>query len=134
MLNLMLFQRRFSYDLWYDAFIGTDLEAAFILDLDHAGFHCNSRKVVDGKSITYKLYKKGTFTLQGATAESRGRLITTDTTPYVEATFTNQSVKIVLRNKKAIWSTITVKLGLSPTTNVMIELEKIVRYIGVLYN
>lgn len=125
--------------LWYDAFISTDLEAAFILDLDHVGFSCYSRRTIDNKSIMYRLYKKGTFTIQGATIESRGKMVISDTTPYVEVTFTNQSVKIVLRNKKAVLSTITVKLTLSPINADPIvgantELGKIVRYIEVLCN
>lgn len=125
--------------LWYDALIGTGLDAVFILDLNHAGFHCHFRKAVDNKSIMYRLYKKGTFTLQGATAESRGKLVILNDTPYIEITFTNQSVKIVLRNKNAILSTINVKQmqvisGVDPLITVRNELEKIEKYIEVLYN
>lgn len=125
--------------LWYDALIGTGLDAVFILDLNHAGFHCHFRKAVDNKSIMYRLYKKGTFTLQGATAESRGKLVILNDTPYIEITFTNQSVKIVLRNKNVILSTINVKQmqiisGVDPLITVRNELEKIEKYIEVLYN
>lgn len=124
--------------LWYDTLIGTDLEAAFILDLDHEGFYCHSRRAKDNKSIMYKLYKNGTFTIQGATTESRGNLIILDDTPYIEVTFTNQSVKIVLRNRNVILSTLTVKQmqvtsGVDPLVTVRIEFEKIVKYIEVLY-
>lgn len=130
----MLLQRRIN-----DALIGTGLDAVFILDLNHAGFHCHFRKAVDNKSIMYRLYKKGTFTLQGATAESRGKLVILNDTPYIEITFTNQSVKIVLRNKNAILSTINVKQmqvisGVDPLITVRNELEKIEKYIEVLYN
>lgn len=125
--------------LWYDALIGTGLDAVFILDLNHAGFHCHFRKAVDNKSIMYRLYKKGTFTLQGATAESRGKLVILNDTPYIEITFTKQSVKIVLRNKNVILSTINVKQmqvisGIDPLITVRNELEKIEKYIEVLYN
>lgn len=125
--------------LWYDALIGTGLDAVFILDLNHAGFHCHFRKAVDNKSIMYRLYKKGTFTLQGATAESRGKLVILNDTPYIEITFTKQSVKIVLRNKNVILSTINVKQmqvvsGVDPLITVRNELEKIEKYIEVLYN
>ena len=125
--------------LWYDALIGTDLAAVFILDLNHAGFHCHFRKAVDNISIMYRLYKKGTFTLQGATAESRGKLVILNDTPYIEITFTKQSVKIVLRNKNVILSTINVKQmqvisGVDPLITVRNELEKIEKYIEVLYN
>lgn len=125
--------------LWYDALIGTGLDAVFILDLNHAGFHCHFRKAVDNKSIMHRLYKKGTFTLQGATAESRGKLVILNDTPYIEITFTNQSVKIVLRNKNVILSTINVKQmqvisGVDPLITVRNELEKIEKYIEVLYN
>ena len=124
--------------LWYDTLIGTDLEAAFILDLDHEGFYCHSHRAKDNKSIVYKLYKKGTFTIQGATTESRGKLITLDDTPYIEVTFTNQSVKIVLRNRTVILSTLTVKQmqaisGVDPLVTVRNEFDKIVKYIEVLY-
>lgn len=117
--------------LWYDTLIGTDLEAAFILDLNHEGFYCHSRRAKDNKSIMYRLYKKGTFTIQGTTTESRGKLITLDDTPYIEVTFTNQSVKIVL-------STLTVKQmqvisGVDPLVTVRTEFDKIVKYIEVLY-
>ena len=125
--------------LWYDALIETGLDAVFILDLNHEGFHCHFRKAVDNKSIMYRLYKKGTFTLQGATAESRGKLVILNDTPYIEITFTNQSVKIVLRNKNVILSTINVKQmqvisGVDPLITVRNELEKIEKYIEVLYN
>lgn len=125
--------------LWYDALIETGLDAVFILDLNHAGFHCHFRKAVDNKSIMYRLYKKGTFTLQGATAESRGKLVILNDTPYIEITFTNQSAKIVLRNKNVILSTINVKQmqvisGVDPLITVRNELEKIEKYIEVLYN
>lgn len=124
---------------WYDILIETGLDAVFILDLNHAGFHCHFRKAVDNKSIMYRLYKKGTFTLQGATAESRGKLVILNDTPYIEITFTNQSVKIVLRNKNVILSTINVKQmqvisGVDPLITVRNELEKIEKYIEVLYN
>ena len=125
--------------LWYDALIETGLDAVFILDLNHAGFHCHFRKAVDNKSIMYRLYKKGTFTLQGATAKSRGKLVILNDTPYIEITFTNQSAKIVLRNKNVILSTINVKQmqvisGVDPLITVRNELEKIEKYIEVLYN
>lgn len=124
--------------LWYDTLISTDLEAAFILDLDHTGFYCHSRRAKDNKSIIYRLYKKGTFRIQGATIESRGKLIVLDDIPYIEVTFTNQSVKIVLRNRNVILSTLTIKqmqdiTGVDPLVTVRIEFEKIVRYIEVLY-
>lgn len=123
--------------LLYGTLIGTDLEAAFILDLDHEGFYCHSRRAKDNKSIIYKLYKKGTFKIQDATTESRGNLIILDDTPYIEVTFTNQSVKIVLRNRNVILSTLTVKQmqaisGVDPLVTVRIEFEKIVKYIEVL--
>lgn len=125
--------------LWYDALIGTDLEAAFLLDLDHVGFHCHFRKAIDNKSIMYRLYKKGTFTMKGATTESRGKLVILNDTPYIEVTFTNQSAKIVLRNKNVILSTINVKQmqvisGVDPLVNVRMEFEKIEKYIEVLYS
>lgn len=77
--------------------------------------------------------------MQGATAESRGKLVILNDTPYIEITFTNQSVKIVLRNKNAILSTINVKQmqvisGVDPLITVRNELEKIEKYIEVLYN
>lgn len=77
--------------------------------------------------------------MQGATAESRGKLVILNDTPYIEITFTNQSVKIVLRNKNVILSTINVKQmqvisGVDPLITVRNELEKIEKYIEVLYN
>lgn len=76
--------------------------------------------------------------IQGATTESRGKLIILDDTPYIEVTFTNQSVKIVLRGRNVILSTLTVKQmqvisGVDPFVTVHTEFDKIVKYIEVLY-
>lgn len=76
--------------------------------------------------------------IQGATTESRGKLIILDDTPYIEVTFTNQSVKIVLRDRNVILSTLTVKQmqvisGVDPLVTVRTEFDKIVKYIEVLY-
>lgn len=81
-------------------------------NLNHEGFYCHSRRAKDNKSIIYRLYKK--------------------------VTFTNKSVKIVLRNRNVILSTLTVKQmqvisGVDPLVTVRTEFDKIVKYIEVLY-
>lgn len=120
---------------WFDVLKDTDLDAVFVNGFTE--FYCPIRRTITDKSITHKLYKWGTFHFEGESDDCRGEAIIEDTTPYLEVTFTNKSVKIVLRDKFTILSTIKVKskypVGVRPYVAVHNEIGKILSYMKAIY-
>lgn len=120
---------------WFDEFKDTDLDVIFISSLTDS--YCPIHRSITDKSVTHKLYKWGTFHFEGKSVDCRGEAIIEDTTPYLEVTFTNKSVKIVLRNKHAILSTVKVKseypIGVYNYDAVRNEIGKIVSYMRAIY-
>lgn len=120
---------------WFDELKDADLDAVFLNGFTE--FYCPIRRTITDKSVTHKLYKWGTFHFEGEFDDCRGEAIIEDTTPYLEVTFTNKSVKIVLRDKTTILSTIKVKseypVGIRPYVAVHNEICKILNYMNAIY-